>query len=330
MKILLQIISLFIISSVGAAEIIDLGDLGRNQTSAYAMNNLRQVTGTSWSPSGTHSFLWNQGTIHDLYPLNSQDQITVGPTGINDLGQIASGVVAKDGRYYPAIYDHGNIEILGSLGGNRTFTGAATAINNSGVAVGYSYINSSVAHGFIYNGVMMQDLGCLPESRQGCRSFASDINDSGQIVGQGKSIGSTVTYALLWENGTVTNISPFGANWATAVAINGKGQVTGYFTDGQFSQSFIYPDGVQFGILDAYANDINDSGVVVGSMTVCPSRHCENFHAFIYNGSLVDLNDLLPPGSGWELTFAFSINNNGDIVGVGRKGGAQRAFLFIP
>lgn len=52
-------------------------------------------------------------------------------------------------------------------------------------------------------------------------------------------------------------------------------------------------------------------------------------HAFLHDsGGMTDLNSLLPPGSGWELTLASAINDSGQIVGVGTHNGAVRAFLL--
>jgi probable HAF family extracellular repeat protein len=43
-----------------------------------------------------------------------------------------------------------------------------------------------------------------------------------------------------------------------------------------------------------------------------------------------DLNNLLPPNSGWELTQALGINDKGQIVGYGTHDGQIRAFLLTP
>ncbi|MEI6068678.1 MAG: hypothetical protein WCP96_15150 [Methylococcaceae bacterium] len=52
------------------------------------------------------------------------------------------------------------------------------------------------------------------------------------------------------------------------------------------------------------------------------------------NGTRVDLNSLLPAGSfsnlGWFLNEATGINNGGQVVGVGLKGGKNVAFLLTP
>jgi probable HAF family extracellular repeat protein len=53
--------------------------------------------------------------------------------------------------------------------------------------------------------------------------------------------------------------------------------------------------------------------------------------AFIFsNGVMRDLNDLIPPGSGWLLTKAYGINDHGQIVGMGRLRDDLRAFLLDP
>ncbi len=54
-------------------------------------------------------------------------------------------------------------------------------------------------------------------------------------------------------------------------------------------------------------------------------------HAFLYgDGVLVDLNSLLPPGSGWVLGQATGINDSGQIVGEGIINGQTHGFLLSP
>ena len=43
---------------------------------------------------------------------------------------------------------------------------------------------------------------------------------------------------------------------------------------------------------------------------------------------MTNLNDLIPPDSGWVLTNATAINEHGEIVGSGRYLGQSRAFLL--
>jgi len=54
-------------------------------------------------------------------------------------------------------------------------------------------------------------------------------------------------------------------------------------------------------------------------------------HAFVtVTDEVTDLNDLIDPRSGWELTVATGVNDSGKIVGYGWIGGNQRAFLATP
>jgi hypothetical protein len=43
---------------------------------------------------------------------------------------------------------------------------------------------------------------------------------------------------------------------------------------------------------------------------------------------MLDLNDLIPGGSGWDLNSAAAINDNGQITGCGLLNGQQHAFLL--
>ena len=54
-------------------------------------------------------------------------------------------------------------------------------------------------------------------------------------------------------------------------------------------------------------------------------------HAFLYSGGVMqDLNESLPPGSGWVLGTAYGINDRGQITGYGTYGGELRAFRLSP
>jgi hypothetical protein len=56
-------------------------------------------------------------------------------------------------------------------------------------------------------------------------------------------------------------------------------------------------------------------------------------HPFVYQKSsgMVDLNTLIPSGSGWTLESAFGINGTGQIVGQGSQGGGSYlSYLLTP
>jgi probable HAF family extracellular repeat protein len=67
--------------------------------------------------------------------------------------------------------------------------------------------------------------------------------------------------------------------------------------------------------VDAQAADINDSGVVVGTMKA--SGGSASDHAWVYqDGVVTNLNSLVVPGSGLHITSAHAINNVGQIAAV--------------
>jgi probable HAF family extracellular repeat protein len=75
------------------------------------------------------------------------------------------------------------------------------------------------------------------------------------------------------------------------------------------------------------AYGINASGQVVGDAQTAGGAD----HAFLYDGTAMqDLNGQIPSGSGWELSYAAAINDNGQIVGYGLINGQTHAFLLTP
>jgi probable HAF family extracellular repeat protein len=52
--------------------------------------------------------------------------------------------------------------------------------------------------------------------------------------------------------------------------------------------------------------------------------------AFMFDGTMHNLNDMIPATSGWFLQEAWGINDRGQIVGHGYLRGASHAFLLLP
>jgi probable HAF family extracellular repeat protein len=75
-------------------------------------------------------------------------------------------------------------------------------------------------------------------------------------------------------------------------------------------------------------HDINASGQVTGESF---SLDIGSDHAFLWDGmNMLDLNDLIPPGSGWTLSQGNAINDAGQITGSGFIGNQTHAFLLTP
>ena len=323
--------------------VTDIGTLGGTQSFAYGINDPGQVVGFAWiaGDASGHSFLYSNGRMTDLYPLNSQEIVTVGPTGINNSGQIASGTIAG-GVYSPAAFNSrtGDLTLLGSLGGITPygFNGVATSINSVGDAVGYSYMDSINRHAFLYSTGVMTDIDFF-----GGYSAALAINDEGVIVGFESHQNSPET-AFFYSHGVTTDIFAAGTE-STARGVNNRGQVVGEFltADQSAFHAFLYSGGVITDLgspesPETIAFAINDQRQVVGTTYVpyeasCVGVPCVQYkaHAFFFqSGNMADLNALIPSDSGWELSWGFDINNHGRIVGYGLVNDKYRAFLLTP
>jgi probable HAF family extracellular repeat protein len=273
---------------------VQLGALGSGTAStALALNEAGQIVGHSaltTPPSGAHAVLWSNGGITDLTPDLPANQ-TAAANGINEAGQVVMNI------YYGSalLWQNGVTTPLGHLGGGSS---AANDINDSGIVVGSSVTDDLtqlgfMAHPFKWQNGVMTDLGLLPGDEDG---GAAAINSSGHIVG---SSGRTdpETYesfyrAFLYRNGTMTALPV--PSW------------------------------------EAYAGDINDAGVVVGSMRA--GGGFSKWHGWVYiDGNVTNLNTLVNPGSGLHIAFANSINNAGQIAATAYDAqGHYHAVLLTP
>jgi len=269
-----------------------LGTLGGNNTQAYQINDQGQITGYSYNASGVRRTF--------LYSNGAMTDISVGanavsnPGGINNKGQV---VFSEGGTTY--VYDHGVTTSLGAIG-------MATGINNNGAVIGSTANN----HGFLYSNGNTTDIGLLPSSADpfgwwsetGISATPMAINNSGVVVG----------------TAGISRVTAFGSY--------------GY------ERPFIYQNGVLAdlgGLAPDYlytstnARDINSEGQIVGSSYA--NEYPE--HAFVYeNGTMLDLNSLIAPNSGWKLVQATAINDKGQIIGYGTYNNisGNRAFLLNP
>jgi probable HAF family extracellular repeat protein len=116
----------------------------------------------------------------------------------------------------------------------------------------------------------------------------------------------SVDRATLWRNGG-TEIVDLGQTPGPAACADGGP----------------YPDNI--------ALAVNNHGQIVGHAQCIASGG--SLAGFLWqDGTMYNLNHLIPPGSGWDLIKATDINDAGQIVGFGLAPGGEylRAFLLVP
>jgi probable HAF family extracellular repeat protein len=153
---------------------------------------------------------------------------------INDLGEVAGSSHTATGS--SAFTDQNGVMTAINTGGRA-------AVNDSGeIAGGGSFPVAGTPgdvfeQAFTYQNGATTVLGLLP-GEGGTLTVATGINGSGEVVGFGDN-SQSVDRAWKYQNGTMTDITPGGAQGsATVAAINSSGQIVGEDGDG-----FLYTGG---------------------------------------------------------------------------------------
>lgn len=269
--------------------------------------------------------------------------------GFKALGQPAAGTTCL-----AFLWQYAVMTPLPTLGGSN---GTALQVNKSGTVAGYAENttvdpNCTAPQKLQFKPVIWQDgeVQALPTSSGDLEGAAYGINDSGQVIGASgpcaplsifTGLYMQPLHALLWETGTVTDLGSLGGtgqgNGIFAHAINNQGQVVGY-SDLRGNANFhaflwaratgMQDLGTLTGDVNSVANGLNDAGDVVGVSLDA------NFNprAFLSeNGTMTDLNTLIPANSPLSLMLACGINSSGQIVGFGvTSAGVAHGFLLTP
>jgi len=306
-------------AATAAYTMTDLGSLGYGVSLGFGINASGEVVGRSYLNKvfffkcGRHicrftqndPFSWITGTMTDLGTFAATTMSEA--NAVNSAGDVVGGSNSQ-----AFLVHHGKMTSLGP--------GTATGINDFGEIVGSSQ------GAFLISGGTRTTLPDL-SSYGGGFSSASGINNNHQIVGSSDT-ASGYSHAVLWANGAITDLGTLGGTQSAAYAINNLGQVTGWaHTASEATDVFLWSGGKMtdlgtFG-LDPVGEAINNHGVIVGQ---------SGNGAWIWsNGTFQNLNNLVPPGSGFTLNDATAINDNGQIVANGSNAtGQTHAFLLTP
>jgi probable HAF family extracellular repeat protein len=317
----------------------------------------------------SRAVLWKDEEITDLGTFGGSFSL-VG--SINDHGQVAGsatnaipdpfsffyvfGGFSTGTQTRAFLWQDGHKQDLGTLGGPDA---QAFFVNNYGQVIGLSYADSTpnpttqlpTADPFLWSENRgMIDLGTLG----GAFGSANVLNNSGQVIGTSSlaadpgaciGIGNTANcHPFLWDDGKLIDLftSTIGGNPITANALNDAGEIVGggAFPNRVFD-AYVWRNGaaIDLGALDgdcfSEAVAINSAGQVVGFSLSCDFSIQRSF--LWENGSMVDLNTLVPPNSDLQLVETIAINDRGEIAGDGVPSGCVggdapcgHAYVLIP
>ena len=356
--------------------VLDLGALPpvrENCSNAEAVNNSGDiVAGVSENDNidpvlgikELRAVRWTNGEAKDLGNLGGSIGAAV---SLNERGQIAgfatNAVSDPYSFYYFLAFGSSNgtqtraflwdtengMQDLGTLGaGNDAL---ATLLNERGQVAGQAYTNSTpnsttgfpTADPFLWdkeNG--MTDLGTLG----GTVGNPTALNNRGQVIGSSNLSGDQSFHPFLWEQGNLIDLyaNTEGGNPLTADAINDAGEIVGAGAfQNESSDAYLWREGTATD-LGHLAGDCTSRGWAINSKSqvVAESYACTggNARAFLWeNGSIIDLNTLIPPRSSLQLVWPMAINDREEIAGVGLPAGCHgfdnagecgHAFLLIP
>jgi probable HAF family extracellular repeat protein len=327
--------------------VTDLGTLGGTNGMAYGINNREQIVGAAQNAMGNyHAFMFDGGRMMDLGTVGGSNSWAY---GVNDHGWIVgtSGLPTTNMHAFlctnalmnPVMMD------LGTLGGSNS---SAWMIDMHGDTVGWGATTNGTHHAFLMTNIMpghMMDLG----TAGGTNSEAYCINSNRTVIGYAMMSNGSMepimsTNAMSGGSSMMTmGMGGMGTSGGRSWFVNDMGQIVGqvqmpggsYHAVASGSGGMMGSITVDLGTLggtNSIAYCLNNAGTVVGTAQLTNGM----MHAFVVNnalggmGRMMDLNNLIPTNSGWELMAARGMNAAGQIIGWGMHAGNTNAFLLTP
>jgi uncharacterized membrane protein len=322
-------------------QIYDIGviEVGDDASQGFGVSHGGIAVGRSIRTGGSQAFTWTiNGGIVGLPNLAGRSHAVSNSANDNGVVVGTAATTLFGSSRLPVMWQNGAVSQLPLPPGETL--GDANSVNASSVAVG-SVDAGSLQRGAIYSG----GSGAIITQTTANGSFfvtAFGINDSGRVVGQGidpnnaaRNVGIVydIGQSMAFEVGALP-----GFNGALAFAVSNTGHVVGSSMLNQGSGlPFIWSDQggmvaipLATGTSEGSARAVNSAGWVVGNDSSAFSI------PFLYDGTnTYRLADLIPPGSGWDLSMntsssADGISENGTIVGTGVHNGETHAYAMVP
>ncbi|NML16897.1 PEP-CTERM sorting domain-containing protein [Azohydromonas caseinilytica] len=287
---------------------------------AIDINNHGEAVGLSRTDFAGKVVTYRQGTLRGL-DISFGGPFAVA-TDVNDRGDVAGSAYRPDGvSITPYIYRDGRADFFAA---NDQRDGEVYGLNNLGQAVGR--LGSAA---YLYDGQALRFLQHAEADVQ-----AADINDAGTIAGELIfSGGGGSRRPFTYRDGRYTLLPTLG-DFSYVGVIDNAGRAVG-FTDLPGGGRATVWDGQGVRLLGTLggsystATNLNARGWILG----VSATQVAEAHVFLYaDGVMRDLNRLLRPEDAgqWELTYAYGLNDAGQIAGTGIFNGQTRGFVATP
>lgn len=348
--LILSTLVLLVLIGTGRAQfyaVCDLGTLGGTNGMAYGINNHEQIVGTAQTMMGNyHAFMFDAGRMMDLGTLGGSNSWAY---GVNDHGWTVGSADLPATNMHAFLCTNALMNSrmvdLGTLGGSNS---AAWMIDIHGDMVGWAAMTNGTHHAFFMTNSIpggMMDLG----TAGGTNSEAYCINSNRMVVGSAMMSNGSMepimsTNAMFGSSSMMTmGMGGMGASGGQSWFVNGMGDTAGEAQmPGGNHHAVVSASGGMMGRMNldlgtlggtnSIAYCLTDSGTAVGTAQLTNGM----MHAFMMTnaldrmGRMMDLNNLIPTNSGWELMEARGMNAAGQIVGWGMHDGRTNAFVLTP
>lgn len=257
-----------------------------------------------------------------VYVDDNDEVVGFSDNGVADMNSLFFFPTGTQIRTF--LWRNGRMRDIGTLGGASAVPGIICQAQPRNFVVGASFVDDNINAStglptidpYLWKEGKMIDLGTLG----GTIGSGTCSNSQEEIIGQSNLSGDIQTHAFLWRKGKIRDLGTLGGPLSEAWWINDSGMIVGSadLPQSGMHDAVIWKNGKikDLGTVDgdpcSRAYGLNSRGQVVGTSTNCQAT----LHAFLWEGDgpMVDLNRLIAPGSGWQLTNAFNINDHGVIL----------------
>lgn len=300
--------------------------VGPANSTAAGINQAGVVVGSYPASGGSSRAFLNRGKgLVDLGPPGRPSEAVA----INDKGEVLGHWTTAGGQQRGFIYYAGKPRDIGVIPGKTTrYTdinnhGYVTAIGNPASIDGArSYLRDPKGR--------LRDIGNLA-FEEPTLNFAQALNNRRQITGQSGPLTfpDQPLRAFVWSKGMMRDLGDLGFTPNGGLAINDKGQITGYMslpTGFRDRVAFLYSNGRVINIdgrpattdRSSGGDGINNHGHIVGAS--------DHLSGFIYRGKrMQSLNALVDPKPGWDIRLPRAINDAGQIAATAYRMGVSYA-----